>query len=147
MVSRRAAIATLGLGCLGLLSGAAYAQPNRHAAAQRSLRNARTRGVNGDAAKVPGETVGIASFYGAGEGSRTASGERFNPRAMTAAHRTLPLGSSVKVTNLANGRQVVVRINDRGPFVHSRLIDLSRSAAEALDFVSRGLAKVRIETV
>ena len=87
---------------------------------------------------------GGASWYALR--SRTASGERMDPAALTAAHRTLPLGSTVTVTNLSNGRQVSVRINDRGPFVRGRLIDLSRGAAERLGFVGAGTATVAIET-
>jgi rare lipoprotein A len=90
---------------------------------------------------------GVASFYGGREhGGPTASGERFNMHAMTAAHRTAPLGSHLKVTNLTNGRSVVVRINDRGPFVRGRIIDLSRAAADRLGFVSSGLTRVSVET-
>lgn len=78
-------------------------------------------------------------------GGPTASGERFNQNAMTAAHRRLPLGSRVRVTNLANGAAVTLRINDRGPFVRGRIIDVSRGAAGQLGFVARGLARVRVE--
>jgi rare lipoprotein A len=88
---------------------------------------------------------GMASYYGAElAGRRTASGERFDPRGMTAAHRTLPFGSKVRVTNPANGRSVVVRINDRGPFTRGRLIDLSRSAAERIGLVARGHGEVQL---
>ena len=97
----------------------------------------------------PAETfvqVGLASWYGSFHaGQRTASGELFDPDAMTAAHRTLPLGTVVRVTNIANGRAVTVRINDRGPRDKSRIIDLSRRAAEALGFVADGVMKVKIE--
>lgn len=94
-------------------------------------------------AKVQGE--GIASFYGGRHhGGPTASGERFNMHAMTAAHRTAPLGSHLKVTNLRNGKSVVVRINDRGPFVRGRIIDLSRGAAEVLGFTGAGLTRVSV---
>jgi rare lipoprotein A len=76
---------------------------------------------------------GRASWYGPGfHGRRTASGERFNTGAMTAAHRTLPFGTRVKVRNASTGRSVVVRINDRGPYAHGRIIDLSRASAQAL---------------
>lgn len=91
---------------------------------------------------------GVASFYGRSEhGGPTASGERFDMHAMTAAHRSAPIGSRLRVTNLRNGRSVVVRINDRGPFVRGRIIDLSRAAAEQLDFVRSGVTRVSIETV
>ncbi|PSJ62210.1 septal ring lytic transglycosylase RlpA family protein [Pseudaminobacter soli (ex Li et al. 2025)] len=79
---------------------------------------------------------GRASWYALT--SKTASGERMNPSAMTAAHRTLPLGSKVRVTNQSNGRSVVVRINDRGPFVKGRVLDLSKGAAQKLGFISSG---------
>jgi rare lipoprotein A len=86
---------------------------------------------------------GMASFYGAElAGNRTASGERFNPNAMTAAHRTLPMGTKLKVTNKANGKSVIVRINDRGPFAKNRIIDVSRGAAEKISMVRSGTARV-----
>lgn len=91
---------------------------------------------------------GRASWYGRGHhGLRTASGETFDMNALTAAHRSLPLGSTIRVTNLANGRAVVLRVNDRGPFVMGRHLDVSRGAAEALDFVGAGVARVRIEAI
>jgi len=88
---------------------------------------------------------GLASFYGSDQ--QTASGERFNPRALTAAHRTLPFGTKVRVTNVRSGRSVTVRINDRGPFVHGRVIDVSQAAAEELGIVGRGIAKVKLDVV
>ncbi len=89
---------------------------------------------------------GMASYYGHElAGNRTASGERFNPKAMTAAHRTLPLGTKLKVTNKKNGKSVIVRINDRGPFVKKRLIDLSLGAAQKISMVAAGHAAVRLE--
>jgi len=91
---------------------------------------------------------GYASWYGPKfHGSRTASGERFNMYEMTAAHRTLPFGTYVKVTRLDTGQWVIVRINDRGPFVRGRIIDLSKKAAEKLGIVRDGLARVRVEVV
>lgn len=88
---------------------------------------------------------GMASYYGSElAGQRTASGERFDPQELTAAHRTLPFGSKVRVTNPANGRSVVVRINDRGPFTRGRLIDLSRSAAKRIGLVARGHGEVQL---
>jgi rare lipoprotein A len=91
--------------------------------------------------------VGTASYYGRGHaGRRTASGTRFDPAAMTAAHRKLPFGSRVRVTNLRNGRAVVVLISDRGPYTRNRLIDLSYGAAHRLDFVRDGTARVRLDT-
>lgn len=91
---------------------------------------------------------GMASWYGYDwAGRKTANGERFNPEAMTAAHRSLPLGTKVRVTNTHNGRSVVVRINDRGPYIGGRVIDLSVGAARILGMVSSGVAAVRIEVL
>ncbi|MDH3241775.1 MAG: septal ring lytic transglycosylase RlpA family protein [Alphaproteobacteria bacterium] len=90
--------------------------------------------------------TGIASWYGPKfHGNRTANGERFDQNAITAAHRTLPLPSMVRVTNLENGRALRIRVNDRGPYAHGRIIDLSRRAAQLLGFSRKGTAKVRIE--
>ncbi|MFC4626460.1 septal ring lytic transglycosylase RlpA family protein [Daeguia caeni] len=83
---------------------------------------------------------GSASWYALN--SRTASGERMNPHGLTAAHRTLPLGSKIKVTNQKNGKSLVVRINDRGPFIKGRVLDLSKGAASRLGFVGAGHTKV-----
>jgi rare lipoprotein A len=92
--------------------------------------------------------VGTASWYGSYfEGRLTASGEPFNMYDLTAAHPTLPLGSLVRVTNLRNGRTIYVRINDRGPVVEGRIIDLSYRAAEILQFKDQGLQKVRLDLV
>ena len=86
---------------------------------------------------------GLASWYGPRfHGKRTASGERFNTQAMTAAHKTLPFGTQVRVKSLSTGKEVVVRINDRGPFIKGRIIDLSNAAAKALGF--RGVQQVEI---
>ncbi|HEX8513471.1 MAG TPA: septal ring lytic transglycosylase RlpA family protein [Allosphingosinicella sp.] len=91
---------------------------------------------------------GTASYYGRElAGNRTASGERFNPHGLTAAHRTLPLGTKLRVTNVANGRSVIVRVNDRGPFVGRRLIDVSLGAAQEIQMVRSGTAQVRLEIV
>jgi rare lipoprotein A len=89
--------------------------------------------------------TGIASVYGNGDGyagRKTANGERMNPRAMTAAHRTLPFGTRVAVVNQRNGKQVVVRISDRGPFIRGRIIDLTPAGARAIGF--SGLAPVKV---
>jgi rare lipoprotein A len=89
---------------------------------------------------------GEASYYGNElAGNRTANGERFNPHALTAAHRSLPMGTKLRVTNLANGRSVIVRINDRGPFVRSRIIDVSLGAAREINMVRSGKAQVKLE--
>ncbi len=91
---------------------------------------------------------GKASWYGTRHhGKRTASGERFDKNALTAAHRTLPFGSRVRVTNLRNRRSVVVRINDRGPHGRGRLIDLSHRAARELGMLGTGVAPVRVEGI
>jgi rare lipoprotein A len=96
--------------------------------------------------------VGLASYYGPGfHGEETASGEVFNQRAMTAAHRSLPLGTLVRVTNLENGRSVVVRINDRGPYGRNyrkgTIIDVSKGAAQRLRFIRDGLVRVKVEVL
>ncbi len=105
------------------------------------------------------EETGLASWYGEetrrqNKGSMTANGELFNPRALTAAHKYLPLPIHVQVTNLENGRSIIVRVNDRGPFPSQhnpdsgkRIIDLSEGAAEQLGFVDKGIAKVHVETI
>lgn len=94
------------------------------------------------------EREGIASWYGGKfHGRLTANGERFDANKLTAAHKTLPFGTVVKVTNTDNGRTVTVRINDRGPFVENRIIDLSRGAAEQLEMTGTGVAQVRLEII
>lgn len=100
-------------------------------------------------AEDPGyDQTGVASWYGPGfHGLRTANGELFDENALTAAHTTLPMPSYVRVTNLANGRAVILRVNDRGPFVDDRLIDVSRRAAQLLGFQGQGTAQVRVEAV
>lgn len=85
-------------------------------------------------------TTGVASYYKSGK--QTANGERFNPNGLTAAHRTLPFGTKVKVTNLRNGKSVVVRINDRGPFIRGRVIDLSLGAAKFVEMTKSGVVTV-----
>ncbi|AFZ42407.1 rare lipoprotein A [Halothece sp. PCC 7418] len=120
------------------------------------------RGVKTPTASNPSQTMqsslsenqllarmrGRASWYGSRfHGRRTASGERFNAWAYTAAHRSLPFGTKVRVTNLRNNRAVVVRINDRGPYSGGRVIDLSKAAAQAIGMLRSGTAPVRIEVV
>jgi rare lipoprotein A len=108
------------------------------------------------AATVPGSHAstgpqeGIASFYGNNDGfhgGKTANGERYDKNSMTAAHKTAKFGTKMKVTNLSNGKSVVVRINNRGPYIRGRIIDVSVAAARQLGFFSRGITKVRIEPV
>jgi len=92
--------------------------------------------------------LGVASYYGAAFDSLpTASGERFDMDRMTAAHRTLPFGTRVRVTNLRNGLSAVVRINDRGPFVKGRVVDVSHAAARRLRLLARGTERVRLEVL
>ena len=89
--------------------------------------------------------LGMASYYE--HGSLTASGEKFDARELTAAHPTLPFGTRLRVTNLATGRSVTVRVNDRGPFVRGRVVDVSYTAAQTLGMVGRGVAKVKLDVV
>ncbi|WP_418292076.1 septal ring lytic transglycosylase RlpA family protein [Methylobacterium durans] len=100
-------------------------------------------GAHAEAAPSASRQSGVASWYGPGfHGRRTVNGERFNTHALTAAHRSLPFGTQVRVTNKSNGRSVVVRINDRGPFVGGRVIDLSNASARAIGV--SGVAKVSL---
>jgi rare lipoprotein A len=104
------------------------------------------RGSHADPLSPPRAKVGQASWYGHEFAKRrTASGERFDPTKMTGAHRTLPLGTVVRVTNLRNGRSVLVKITDRGPYRRRREIDLSYGAARELGMLQRGVTPVRIE--
>lgn len=102
--------------------------------------------ANAGGASGKGTIVGSASWYGGKfHGRKTANGERFDMNALTAAHKSLPFGTKVRVTNESNGKSVVVRINDRGPFVGKRVLDLSRGAANAVGMTKSGVAKVKIE--
>ncbi|HEV3207367.1 MAG TPA: septal ring lytic transglycosylase RlpA family protein [Terriglobales bacterium] len=124
-------------------------------AAQRpaSSESGKTRNVVSQVARSEADRakpyqIGTASWYGDYfQGKATASGEPYNMYDLTAAHPTLPLGSWVRVTNLRNGRAVVVRINDRGPVVPGRIIDLSYNTARVLQFKSQGLQRVRLDVV
>jgi len=103
-------------------------------------------------ARIPGVQHGLASYYGPGfHGRETASGAIFNQAAMTAAHRTLPLGTVVRVTNLENGRAVTLKVTDRGPYGrnyrHGTIIDVSKGAARRLHFLRDGLVRVKVEVV
>jgi rare lipoprotein A len=98
-----------------------------------------------DASDIKTASHGVASFYT--EGTKTASGEKFNTLDMTAAHPTLPFGTKLRVTNVASGRSVTVRVNDRGPYVQGRVVDVSYSAADALGMVGKGVAKVKLDVV
>jgi rare lipoprotein A len=121
-------------------------------AARREASNITTSSLTPISAKPKTDTQsrkhdleGIASYYW--QAQKTANGETFDKTAMTAAHRTLPFGTKVRVINIANGTSVLVRINDRGPFKAGRVIDVSDAAAEALRFRDRGLTQVRVEVV
>ena len=96
-------------------------------------------------AQAAGSQCGKASWYVMGQ--TTASGDPMNRNALAAAHRTLPFGTRVRVENLANGRSVIVRINDRGPFIRGRVIDLTRGAAERIGMINQGVANVRVTVV
>jgi rare lipoprotein A len=113
----------------------AHARP-RHL---RTVRTARTP------RSTPSRLEGYASFYG--EGSHVATGARYNPEGLTAAHRTLPFGTKVRVRDLHSGRSVVVTINDRGPFVRGRVLDLSVGAARALGMQNRGVSRIQAEVM
>lgn len=95
--------------------------------------------------KIVSTQTGKASWYGSEGGSKTANGERYNPSGLTAAHRTLPFGTKVRVTNIRTGQTVIVRINDRGPFHGNRIIDISAGAAEAIGLKSTGVGRVRVD--
>jgi rare lipoprotein A len=90
-------------------------------------------------------TVGMASYYK--HGRLTANGEHFNPMGLTAAHRSLPFGTKLRVTNLKNGKSVVVRVNDRGPFIRGRIIDLSLGAAKMVGLTASGVGRVKVEVI
>lgn len=119
------------------------ADPAGSAAAERSADGARSPDGSRDSAGVLEK--GLASWYGSKfHGRRTASGERYDRHAMTAAHRTLPFGTRVRVRSVVTGKEVVVRINDRGPFKRSRVIDLSQAAFNALGLQGRGVTQVEL---
>jgi rare lipoprotein A len=101
--------------------------------------------VDRPAASTRDAATGLASFYR--HGTKTASGEKFDPGELTAAHRTLPFGTRLRVTNVTTGRSVTVRVNDRGPFIPGRVVDVSHGAAEALGMTGAGLAKVKLDVV
>jgi len=119
-----------------------------HKATKAQRRVATKRSANRNVASsgsYDGGSSGVASYYW--QGQQTASGARFNPNGLTAAHRTLPFGTRVLVTNRANGRSVTVTINDRGPFIKGRIIDLSRGAASVIGMTGAGLAPVSISVL
>ncbi len=125
-------------------------QPNRTASISPNRRVASTKkhtpfARRDHAAPTQIVTQGVASFYT--EGQKTASGEKFDTHDLTAAHPTLPFGTRLRVTSVATGRSVTVRVNDRGPYVPGRIVDVSYSAADALGMVGHGIAKVRLDVV
>jgi rare lipoprotein A len=138
-----------GLMIVLLIVGLGAAQgPNSSEASSAPSKSAQIKPEIRKQAKGQPYQVGTASWYGQDfEGKTTASGEDYDMFDMTAAHPTLPLGSYVRVTNLRNGRAVVVKVNDRGPIVEGRIIDLSYGAAQALQFQHRGLQRVRLDVV
>jgi rare lipoprotein A len=150
---RKGMTRVVALSLIGLMS-AAPAQALDLAASPRlqSLETAVAQAFD-DSVTAPQQSFeavgqGEASYYGAElAGNRTASGERFDPHAFTCAHRSLPLGTLLRVTNLGNGRSVTVRVNDRGPFARSRILDMSLAAARDIDMVRSGKAMVRLEVV
>ena len=113
----------------------AWSDPDRLATAPRAV----------DIVRIKSKGTGLASFYSTG--LKTANGERFDPGQLTAAHRTLPFGTRLQVTNMQTGKTVMVRVNDRGPYVDGRELDLSRYAAESLGIVDQGVAKVHMAIV
>jgi len=114
---------------------------NRHPAPARTAKHILS--ATKSAAKT--SSYGVASFYK--DDTETASGEKFDPDQLTAAHRTLPFGTRLRVTNVETGRSVTVRINDRGPYIPGRSVDLSYSAADTIGMVERGVTKVKVEVV
>jgi len=139
-----------GLALAFLIASLGAAQgPNNSEATPAPDKAARSKPtVRKPAGKVRPYQVGTASWYGEYfDGKPTASGEPYDMYDMTAAHLTLPLGTYVRVTNLHNGKAVVVRVNDRGPIVEGRIIDLSYGAAQALRFTQKGLQRVRLDVV
>ena len=137
-----------GLAIAFLIAGTGAAQgPNNSEATPAPISSTRIKPETKKPAAQPYQ-VGTASWYGSDfDGRLTASGEPYDMYDMTAAHLKLPLGSYVRVTNLRNGRVVVVKINDRGPVVPGRIIDLSYGAAQVLQFEQRGLQRVRLDLV
>lgn len=154
--------AALALGLLTFVQGCSSSAPERATRPQSSIHEPKAAQAGAGSYKIgqpyrvgttwyvpreqPGyRETGTASWYGSDfHGRATANGEIYNMHAMTAAHPTLPLPSIVRVENLKNGRSVVVRVNDRGPFVQGRIIDLSKQAADQLGFVHDGTAPVRV---
>jgi len=123
---------------------AAIVQPRRPVAVASVVRR-KPAPETSEALTTGNARGGVASFYW--QGSKTASGEKFDPKELTAAHPTLPFGTKLRVTNTHTGRSVTVRVNDRGPYVHGRVVDVSYSAAQELGMVNKGVAPVKLEVV
>nr|WP_296748147.1 septal ring lytic transglycosylase RlpA family protein [Thioalkalivibrio sp.] len=118
------------------------ASSSKSARAERARKKSRASTTQGAV------EVGKISFYGSKfHGRRTASGERFDQNALTAAHPRLPFGTRLRVTNLSNGKSVVVRVNDRGPFIKNRILDVSRAAARELEMIDAGVVRARVEVL
>jgi rare lipoprotein A len=139
-VSQRADRAAIRQAALEQKRAAAPAMMKRRVAAVRRQYVARRQ-----APRATTASHGVASFYT--EGTKTASGEKFNTHDLTAAHPTLPFGTKLRVTNVSTGKAVTVRVNDRGPYVAGRVVDVSYSAADALGMVGKGVAKVKLDVV
>ncbi|PYX80700.1 MAG: hypothetical protein DMG70_22475 [Acidobacteria bacterium] len=140
-------LAALSLAASGLGAGAAGEPNSSEAGITQKLNPSAAISTPRQPAAKPFQ-VGVASWYGDYfQGRPTASGELYDMHDLTAAHPTLPLGTLVRVTNLRNGRSVVLRINDRGPVVDGRIIDVTYNAAKVLDFKARGLTRVRLDLV
>jgi rare lipoprotein A len=129
-----------------------FATASRQAVAERHREPRRLAGVYARrhhspvrVAETHTASQGVASFYS--DDQETASGEKFDKHELTAAHPTLPFGTRLRVTNVSTGRSVTVRVNDRGPYVHGRVVDVSYSAAEALGMVNKGVANVKLDVV
>ena len=138
-----------GLALAFLIVSLGAAQGPNNSEATPASKSARSQpAVRKQAEKPKPYQIGTASWYGEYfDGKPTASGEPYDMYDMTAAHLTLPLGTYVKVTNLKNGKAVVVRVNDRGPYIEGRTIDLSYGAAQVLQFTEKGLQRVRLDIV
>jgi rare lipoprotein A len=127
-----------------LLASLLFAQAG-HTLYAQSAHHVRTSNRKKD---VPRSETGVASYYSSKfKGRLTASGQRYDPAKMTAAHNRLPMGTRIKVTNIRNRRSVIVVVNDRLHYRNKRLVDLSRAAAVKLEYMGRGLAKVRVEVL
>jgi rare lipoprotein A len=135
----------LGMVSIGLMTASASASiAHKGQHSHRASHHGKTEATS---PRHRGNMAGMASYYGSESGQRSASGARINPAAMTAAHPSLPFGTKVRVTNQSNGRSVVVTINDRGPFVRGRIIDVSTGAADVMGMKGAGVARVTLEVV